>query len=143
MMRKTNVASDEALKLLSQNVEEYAVFASQVLHDETFLMDLKQILPFDKLVNATKNLPTHCFGITKMGIAVMRMDIDRPLYSLAVTLSYRAADESLQNESIFINACKTIEELQQLVTEDDFKHEVVSLCAERVFDRNGKPIFNP
>lgn len=141
MADKTKEVSNETSKLLLQNVNDYAAFVGQVLHDETFLTNLKQILPFDKLVGATKNLVNNGLGIKKMGIAVMRMDIDQPLYSLAVTLCYRGADGEWQNESIFINACKTIDELQQLATDDNFRREVVSLCEERVCDENGKPVF--
>ena len=35
------------------------------------------------------------------------------------------------------DACKTIEELQQLVTRENFKQEVLSLCEERVLENSG------
>lgn len=132
MMNKDYVNGDDTLKYLQQSVEGYAAFVRQVLYDETFLVELNRTMPFDKMVHAVKNLGMNSLGIKKMGISVMRMDIEPPLYSLAVTLMFKGADGLMQNHSIFINACKTIEELQQLAAEEDFKKEVLSLCEDRV-----------
>lgn len=66
----------------------------------------------------------------------MRMDIEPPLYSIAITLQFKGRDGVIHDHSVFINACKTIEELQQLVTEENFKQEVLSLCEERVFENS-------
>ena len=44
---------------LLKNVENYAKFVSQVLHDETFLVELDKTLPFDKMVNATMNIASN------------------------------------------------------------------------------------
>lgn len=66
----------------------------------------------------------------------MRMDIEPPLYSMAVTLQLKGEYGIVQNHSVFVNACKTIEELQQLVTEERFKKEVLSLCEEKVLEKS-------
>ena len=133
MMNKDN--RNDTSKYLLKSVEDYVAYVRQVLHDETFLVELNRTLPFDKMVHATKNLGTNDLGIRKMGISVMRMDIEPPLYSLAVTLMFKGADGLMQNHSIFINACKTIAELRQLTAEEDFRKEVLSLCEERVLDK--------
>lgn len=133
MMNKDN--RNDTSKYLLKSVEDYVTYVRQVLHDETFLVELNRTLPFDKMVHATKNLGTNDLGIRKMGISVMRMDIEPPLYSLAVTLMFKGADGLMQNHSIFINACKTIAELRQLTAEEDFRKEVLSLCEERVLDK--------
>lgn len=116
---------------LSKNVEDYAKFVSQVLHDEAFLVELDKTLPFDKMVHATMNIASNHTVIKKMGVSVMRMDIDPPLYSMAVTLQFKGKDGIVKNHSVFINACKNIEELQQLTAENSFKKEVLTLCEER------------
>lgn len=53
---------------------------------------------------------------------------------MAVTLQLKEKDGLVRNHSAFINACKTVEELQQLVIGEKFKQEVLSLCEERVFE---------
>lgn len=136
MMNKEIVISKSMSKSVWKNVEDYAKFVSQVLHDETFLVELDKTLPFDKMVHATMNIASNHTIIKKMGVSVMRMDIEPPLYSMAVTLQFKGKDGIVQNHSVFVNACKTIKELQQLVTEDNFKKDVLSLCEEIVLEKS-------
>lgn len=135
MMDKNIIISNSTSECLLQNIEDYAKFVNQVLHDETFLIELNKSMPFDKMVNATKNMGTHNGAIKKMGISVMRMDIEPPLYSLAVTLVFKGKDGLMQNHSIFVKACKTIEELQRLVAEENFKKEILSVCEEKILGK--------
>ena len=136
MMNKEIVISKSMSKSVWKNVEDYAKFVSQVLHDETFLVELDKTLPFDKMVHATMNIASNHTIIKKMGVSVMRMDIEPPLYSMAVTLQFKGKDGIVQNHSVFVNACKTIKELQQLATEDNFKKDVLSLCEEIVLEKS-------
>ena len=136
MMNKEIVISTSMSKSVWKNVEDYAKFVSQVLHDETFLVELDKTLPFDKMVHATMNIASNHTIIKKMGVSVMRMDIEPPLYSMAVTLQFKGKDGIVQNHSVFVNACKTIKELQQFVTEDNFKKDVLSLCEEIVLEKS-------
>ena len=135
MMSKDITISSSMTDSLLKNVEDYTKFVSQVLHDETFLVELDKTLPFDKMVHATMNIVSNHTSIEKMGVSVMRMDIEPPLYSMAVTLQFKGKDGVVHEHSVFINACKTIEELQQSVTEEDFKQEVLSMCEERVLEK--------
>ena len=41
----------------------------------------------------------------------------------------------MQNHSIFVKACKTIEELQRLVAEENFKKEILSVCEEKILGK--------
>lgn len=136
IMNKEITISNSLSRDLQKNVEDYAKFVFQVLHDETFLVDLDKTLPFDKMVHATMNIASNHTIIKKMGVSVMRMDIEPPLYSMAVTLQLKGEYGIVQNHSVFVNACKTIEELQQLVTEERFKKEVLSLCEEKVLEKS-------
>lgn len=136
MINKEITISNSLSRDLQKNVEDYAKFVFQVLHDETFLVDLDKTLPFDKMVYATMNIASNHTIIKKMGVSVMRMDIEPPLYSMAVTLQLKGEYGIVQNHSVFVNACKTIEELQQLVTEERFKKEVLSLCKEKVLEKS-------
>lgn len=136
MINKEFTISNSLSRDLQKNVEDYAKFVFQVLHDETFLVDLDKTLPFDKMVHATMNIASNHTIIKKMGVSVMRMDIEPPLYSMAVTLQLKGEYGIVQNHSVFVNACKTIEELQQLVTEERFKKEVLLLCEEKVLEKS-------
>lgn len=136
MINKEITISNSLSRDLQKNVEDYAKFVFQVLHDETFLVDLDKTLPFDKMVHATMNIASNHTIIKKMGVSVMRMDIEPPLYSMAVTLQLKGEYGIVQNHSVFVNACKTIEELQQLVTEERFKKEVLLLCEEKVLEKS-------
>lgn len=134
MMNKDITLSSSMSERLLKNVETYTMIVSQVLHDETFFVELDKTLPFDKMVHATMNIASNHTSIKKIGVSVMRMDIKPPLYSMAVTLQLKEKDGLVRNHSVFINACKTVEELQQLVIGEKFKQEVLSLCEERVFE---------
>ena len=123
MMDRNIIIHNSTSVCLLHNIDDYIKFVSQVLHDETFLMELNKTMPFDKMVNATKN----------MGISVMRMDIKPSLYSLAITLMFKGKDGIMKNHSIFVKACKTIEELQRFVTEENFKKEILSVCEEKIY----------
>lgn len=133
MMDRNIIIHNSTSVCLLHNIDDYIKFVSQVLHDETFLMELNKTMPFDKMVNATKNMETHNGVIKKMGISVMRMDIKPSLYSLAITLMFKGKDGIMKNHSIFVKACKTIEELQRLVTEENFKKEILSVCEEKIY----------
>ena len=108
MMDRNIIICNGTSECLLHNIEDYTKFIRQVLHDETFLMELNKTMPFDKMVNATKNMGTHNGAIKKMG-----------------------KDGIMQNHSIFVKACKTIEELQRLVAEENFKKEILSVCEEK------------
>lgn len=133
MMDRNIIIHNSTSVCLLHNIDDYIKFVSQVLHDETFLMELNKTMPFDKMVNAKKNMETHNGVIKKMGIFVMRMDIKPSLYSLAITLMFKGKDGIMKNHSIFVKACKTIEELQRLVTEENFKKEILSVCEEKIY----------
>ena len=133
MMDRNIIICNGTSECLLHNIEDYTKFISQVLHDETFLMELNKTMPFDKMVNATKNMGTHNGAIKKMGISVMRMDIETPLYSLAG--KNKGKEGIMQNHSIFVKACKTIEELQRLVAEENFKKEILSVCEEKILGK--------
>ena len=135
MMDKSIIISNSTPECLLQNIGDYIKFVSQVLHDENFLIELNKAMPFDKMISATMNIGANGGVIKKMGVSVMRMDIEPSLYSLAITLMFKGNDGIMQNHSIFINACKTIKELQKLVTEEKFKKQILILCEERILGK--------
>lgn len=135
MMDKSIIISNSTSECLLHNVEDYTKFVSQVLYDETFLIELNKAMPFDKMISATMNIGANGDIIKKMGISVMRMDIEPSLYSMAITLMFKGKNGIMQNHSVFIKACKTIEELQQLITKENFKKEIFHVCEERILGK--------
>ena len=135
MMNKSITLSNSTSERLLQNIGDYTKFACQVLHDQNFLIELNKAMPFDKMVSATMNIGANGGAIKKMGVSVMRMDIEPSLYSLAITFMFKGSDGITQNHSIFINACKTIKELQKLVSEENFKKQILILCEERILGK--------
>ena len=135
MMGRNIIISNSTSECLLHNIEDYTEYVSQVLHDGTFLMELNKTMPFDKMVNATKNMVPHNGMIKKMGISVMRMDIEPSLYSLAITLMFKGKDGIMQNHSIFVKACKTIEELQRVVAEENFRYKILTVCEEKILGK--------
>lgn len=65
MMNKDITLSSSMSGRLLKNVEAYTMFVSQVLHDETFLVELDKTLPFDKMVHATMNIASNHTSIKK------------------------------------------------------------------------------
>ena len=98
MMDRNIIICNGTSECLLYNIEDYIKFISQVLHDETFLMELNKTM-------------------------------------LAITLMFKGKDVIMQNHSIFVKACKTIEELQRLVAEENFKKEILSVCEEKILGK--------
>lgn len=135
-MYKEKIISNSTSKCLLPMVETYTMFVKRVLHDKAFLEDLNKIMPFGKMLHAHQTMPISASDIREMGVSLMRMDIDPPLYSLALTLVFRDADGLTQDKSVFMIACKTIAQLQQLVTERTFVDRVLSICSKTLFSDN-------
>ena len=61
-----------------------------------------------------------------MGVIIMRMDMEPPLFTLAVTLTIDRNGEGMQEYSVFLTACKTIEELQEYVNRKVFRDDMIT-----------------
>lgn len=88
-MDKMKVKSDDNLsRHLRRIVESYTEFVRKELQDAAFLEELEKILPFDRMVQASRKVEENRVRIRKMGVLIMRMDITPPLYSLAVNIIF-------------------------------------------------------
>lgn len=123
-MNKEIISTDEVKAFLSDNMEKFARFANQVIRDEKFLKCAEELLPFDGVAHASMNVAPEVQTIKKMGVTIMRMDLEPPLFSLAVTISIDWNNEGLSDISVFLTACKTIKELQEYVNGEKFREEV-------------------
>lgn len=131
-MDKEFILTDSMKAFFLDNVEKFVDFVNQVLHDEEFLRCVDDLLPFDGAAHASMNIIPEKQLIKKMGVMIVRMDLEPSLFSLAVTITIDKDGEGLQGFSIFLTACKTIEELQEYVSEEQFREEVI----EQFINRN-------
>lgn len=132
-MDKEIISINRVKAFLSDNIEKFAGFVNQVIYDEEFLKCVRELLPFDGMVYVSMNVLPEKQIVRKMGIIVMRMDLDPSLFSLAVTITIdRGNNEKQHDISVFLTACKTIEELQEYVNGDKFRKEVIKQCGNKI-----------
>lgn len=132
-MDKEFIFTDSTKALFLDNVGKFVDFVNQVIHDEEFLRCVEELLPFDGAAHASMNIIPERQLIRKMGVMIVRMDLEPSLFSLAITITIDKGGEGLQGFSIFLTACKTIEELQEYVSGEQFREEVIEQCSNRNF----------
>ena len=126
-MDKGFISSKDDIKAtLSDIMEKFIEFANIVTHDEEFLKCVNGLLPFGGVAHALMNVVPARQAIKKMGVIVMRMDMEPPLFSLAVSMTIGKDDEGLQDYSVFLTACKTIEELQEYINKEAFRDDLMT-----------------
>lgn len=124
---------------LSDNMKRFIEFADQVIHDKEFLECVDSLLPFGGVAHASMNVVAERQPIKKMGLIIMRMDMEPPLFSLAVNLTIGKGGEETQDNSVFLTACKTIEELQKYVNRKVFGRDVIAYF-DKEFMSNDSPL---
>lgn len=135
-MNKEIISANRINAFLTENIEKFSGFVGQVIHDKEFLECVEKLLPFDGVACASMNVVPEKQGVKKLGAIVMRMDLNPPLFSLAVTMTLDGSYKDLHDISVFMTACKTIKELQEYVNDKKFREEVMEQCRNRIF-RNG------
>lgn len=131
-MDKEINSTNRVKAFLTDNIEKFVSFINQVINDENFLKCVRELLPFDKVAYASMNVVPEKQVVRKMGIIIMRMDMNPSLFSLAVTITMdRGNNGKLRDISVFLTACKTIEELQKYVNGDKFREGVIEQCGNK------------
>lgn len=70
-MDKMKVKSDDNLsRHLRRIVESYTEFVRKELQDAAFLEELEKILPFDRMVQASRKVEENRVRIRKMGVLI-------------------------------------------------------------------------
>lgn len=96
-----------------------------VIHDNDFLKCVYELLPFEGMVCASMNVVSPNHVVRKMGIGVMRIDIDPSLFSLAVIMTTNRSGKE-EEYTVFINVSEGIENLQNYISSRHFQEEVVN-----------------
>ena len=129
-MVNEKIQANKVKAVLTDNIGAFSRFAEQVIHDREFLNCAQALLPFDGVAEAEMKIAPHRAVVRKMGLIVMRMDMTKSLYALAVSLT-TCIDEDEEDLAVFLTAGKTIDELQEYVRTDRFRRDVIEQCGNK------------
>lgn len=111
----------QAKSIVSNRAKEFTEYVARCLDDDDFVDAMNNLLPFDKCVQSKMKLEDDVSIVNSIGLSVMRMEIDPPLFSLGVSMEIEGSkDNEATNSTVFIAACRTIEELRAYVRTEDF-----------------------
>lgn len=111
----------QAKRIISNQIKEYIEFVSKCLDDDDFVDAMNELLPFDNCVQSWMKVADDTSVVKSMGLSIMRMEIDPPLFSLGVSIEIAdRGGNGTTNSTTFMVACKTIEELRGYVQTDEF-----------------------
>lgn len=110
-----------AKRIVSNQLKEYIEFVSKCLDNDDFVDAMNELLPFDNCVQSRIKVADDTSVVKSMGLSIMRMEIDPPLFSLGVSIEIAdRGGNGTTNSTTFMVACKTIEELREYVQTDEF-----------------------
>lgn len=110
-----------AKRIVSNRVMGYIKFVSKCLYNDDFVDAMNELLPFDNCVQSRMKMADDTSVVKSMGLSIMRMEIDPPLFSLGVSIEIAdRGGNGATNSTTFMVACKTIEELRGYVQTDEF-----------------------
>lgn len=128
-MDKHTIPTLKTRAALTATLNRFSGFAARVIRDADFLRSARRLPPLDGLTHAAMTPGPPGQPVRTMGLALMRMDIEPPLFSLAVTVNPGAPRDSSPGERIvFLAACKTLEQLQDYVGTPGFRESVRKHC---------------
>ncbi len=120
-------------------MDDFIDFARMFMADPGVIDAAGKLLPFDNEVEGSLELVSQDCLVKKMGLNLMRMDLEPALYTMGLVLTLK---ESQFNEEkkyvIFFSACKTFEGYQNLVNAPSFREE-----AETIFNQHVEQYFYP
>ena len=123
-------------KSLIGSKREYLEFVIRCLDDEEFVKAMYELFPFNNVVQAKLKIVDDASPVKSMGLSIMRMELDPPLFSLGISI--KIADSEVNkaiNSTIFIAACRTLEELRKYVKSDDFSEQVKDNFEKQIEER--------
>ena len=111
----------QAKDIVNSKIKEFTEHVVRCLNDDDFVDAMYNLLPFDKCVQSKMKREDEGAILKSLGLSVMRMEIDPPLFSLGVSMEIVGSKgNEATNSTIFISACRTIEELRAYVRTEDF-----------------------
>ena len=122
---KTKFSCQQTKDAVNGNKKEYVEFVARCLDNEEFLKTVSELLPFDNVAQAKLKIVDDDSPVKSLGLSIMRMEPESPLFSLGISLELVGGEENKAvNTTIFISACRTLEELRGFVKTDAFSMQV-------------------
>ena len=122
---KTKYSCQQTKDAVNGRKKEYVEFAARCLDDEDFVKAVNGLLPFDNVAHAKLKIADDASPVKSVGLSIMRMEPESPLFSLGISIEIAGGEENKAvNSTIFISACRTLEELREFVKTDAFSMQV-------------------
>jgi hypothetical protein len=122
---KTKFSCQQTKDAVNGNKKEYVEFVARCLDNEEFLKTVSELLPFDNVAQAKLKIVDDASPVKSLGLSIMRMEPESPLFSLGISIELVDGEENKAvNTTIFISACRTLEELRGFVKTDAFSMQV-------------------
>ena len=122
----------QANSIVSNRAKEFAEYVVRCLDSDDFVDAMNVLLPFDKCVQSKMKMEEASI-VKSMGLSLMRMEIDPTLFSLGVNVEIAGREgNEATNSTIFIAACKTIEELRAFVQTEDFVRQTIENLEKQI-----------
>ena len=122
----------QANSIVSNRAKEFAEYVVRCLDSDDFVDAMNVLLPFDKCVQSKMKMEEASI-VKSMGLSLMRMEIDPPLFSLGVNVEIAGREgNEATNSTIFIAACKTLEELRAFVQTEDFVRQTIENLEKQI-----------
>ena len=99
----------------------YVDFVTMCLKNENFVLAMNALLPFDNFASDSLLVLDNNIGLSKMGVAVMRVDLDPDLFSLGISLEIEESECNLPFAcTTLLTGCMTLEDLRKHVLTEEF-----------------------
>ena len=122
---KTKDSCQKTKDVVNGSKKEYVEFVARCLDNEDFIKAVNELLPFDNVAQAKLKIVDDASLVKSLGLSIMRMDPESPLFSLGISIELVDGEENKAvNTTIFISACRTLEELREFVKTDAFSMQV-------------------
>ena len=122
---KTKYSCQQTKDAVNGNKKEYVEFVARCLDNEEFLKTVSEQLSFDNVAQAKLKIVDDASPVKSLGLSIMRMEPESPLFSLGISIELVDGEENKAvNTTIFISACRTLEELRGFVKTDAFSMQV-------------------
>ena len=122
---KTKYSCQQTKNVVNGSRKEYVEFVARCLDNKDFIKAVNKLLPFDNVAQAKLKIVDDDSPVKSLGLSIMRMEPESPLFSLGISLELVGGEENKAvNTTIFISACRTLEELREFVKTDAFSMQV-------------------
>lgn len=122
---KTKYSCQQTKDAVNSSKKEYVEFVARCLNNEDFIKTVNELLPFDNVAQAKLRIIDNASPVKSLGLSIMRMEPESPIFSLGISIELAGdEDNKAVNSTIFISACRTLEELRAFVKTDAFSIQV-------------------